>query len=57
MPNFYVDASHDSAKVQAVTSYRHRRIQGAQQMGVYLLAVAIYGHLEQKGWMERAGIC
>ena len=32
---------------------RHRRLQGIlQQMGVYVSASAIYGHLKQLGWVE-----
>jgi putative transposase len=38
---------------EAHPEYRHRRIQGVlQQMGVYLSASAIYGHLKHKGWVE-----
>jgi putative transposase len=38
---------------EAHPEYRHRRIQGVlQQMGVYLSASAIYGHLKQQGWVE-----
>lgn len=41
---------------EAHPEYRHRRIQGVlQQMGVYLSASAIYGHLRQKGWVEPYG--